>query len=161
MSYVPPHLRIKKNGLSKSNQTKPISKQNKFEQDFPSLSNTTIQHKQPLNFSNLFIEEENIIPKEKKEEMKKGFVKLTNNGIVDSITDEEYKQIDDNKTTKIINENMKTLYNHIEKTKQYQMAWDINYEPSIVIDEYSSSNYSSSEESEEYAEDPEDDFNEL
>jgi hypothetical protein len=57
---------------------------------------------------------------------------------------------------------MKSLFNKIEIQKQKRMLWDDNYEPEIVIDEYSSSNYSSSgDESEEYAEDPDEEVNEL
>ena len=56
---------------------------------------------------------------------------------------------------------MANMYNHIEKIKQTRMAWDNNYVPEVVVDEYSSSEYFSSEESDEYAEDPEDEFNEL
>jgi hypothetical protein len=60
-----------------------------------------------------------------------------------------------------MNINMANMYNHIEKIKQTRMAWDNNYVPEVVVDEYSSSEYFSSEESDEYAEDPEDEFNEL
>jgi hypothetical protein len=42
------------------------------------------------------------------------------------------------------------------------MEWESNYEPEIVIDEYSSSdNYSTEKSEDESAEDPEDDFYEL
>ena len=113
-----------------------------------------------MNFSNLFKEEENV-PKEIKEEMKKGFVKLTKNGVIDSITEEEYKINDENDNIKQINTNMIKMYNHIEKSKQRQVAWDPNYVPEVVIDEYSSSEHYTSEESDEYAEDPEDNFYDL
>jgi ribonuclease HIII len=60
-----------------------------------------------------------------------------------------------------MNTQMMNMYIHNEKIKQTRMAWDNNYVPEVVVDEYSSSEYFSSEESDEYAEDPEDDFNEL
>ena len=169
MSYVPPHAR--KNGSKQTNSqinklqtNKPQSKQvieNSFDTSFPVLGKSTpVQNKTQMNFSNLFKEEENA-PKEIKEEMKKGFVKLTKNGIIDSLTEEEHKLNDDNHNIKQINNNMIKFYNHIEKTKQRQVAWDPNYVPEVVIDEYSSSEHYTSEESDEYAEDPEENVYDL
>jgi hypothetical protein len=90
--------------------------------------------------------------------MKPGYIKLTKNGIIDSITDEEKQIMDDNNNIKQINNNMMKLYNHIEMNKQRRMAWDTNYIPEVVVDEYSSSDHYTSEESDDYAEDPEDDI---
>jgi len=144
--------------MNKNNKSKPNVK-NTFETDFPELVTS-----KPLNnvmdFSHIInIKEE--VPKEKENEMKKGFVKLTKNGIVDSLTEEERITEEDSKNKKEINLNMINLYNHIEKTKNSRIAWESNYVPEVVVDEYSSSEYYSTEESDEYAEDPEDDFNEL
>ena len=165
MSYVPPHAR--KNGSKQTNNqqtNKPQSKkaiENSFDTSFPVLGKSNpVQNTTQMNFSNLFKEEENV-PKEIKEEMKKGFVKLTKNGVIDSITEEEYKINDENDNIKQINNNMIKMYNHIEKSKQRQVAWDPNYVPEVVIDEYSSSEHYTSEESDEYAEDPEDNFYDL
>jgi uncharacterized protein (DUF608 family) len=165
MSYVPPHAR--KNG-SKQTSNPPTNKlqskkaiENSFETSFPVLGKSIpVQNNTQMNFSNLFKEEENV-PKEIKEEMKKGFVKLTKNGVIDSLTEEEYKLNDDNHNIKQINNNMIKMYNHIEKTKQYRAAWDPNYVPEVVIDEYSSSEHYTSEESDEYAEDPEENVYDL
>jgi len=161
MSYVPPHAR--KNVLNKNNNTNSKNKGeplNTFEKDFPTLVKPVQPIKSAMNFSNLFNEEE-ILPKEIKQEMKKGFVKLTKNGMIDSISEEEKIIEDEKKNIKEINSNMTKLYNHIENTKQKRLAWDNNYVPEEVIDEYSSSDHYTSEESDEYAEDPEDDFYEL
>ena len=49
----------------------------------------------------------------------------------------------------------------IEKKKQDRMAWDSNYVPEVVIDEYSSSECYSSEETEDFTEDPEEENSEL
>lgn len=157
MSYVPPHAR--KN--VSVNKAKKGTDQNNFETSFPVLGKSTpVQNNTNMNFSNLFKEEENT-PKEIKQEMKKGFVKLTNNGIIDSITEEEYKINDEIRNIKEINKNMIKLYNHIEKRKQQRLAWEPNYEPEVVIDEYSSSDHYTSEESDEFAEDPEENFYDL
>jgi hypothetical protein len=138
---------------------------NKFEKEFPTLGQTpvqqtTIKQNTTMNFSNLFKEEE-IVSKEIKTEMKKGFVKLTKNGVIDSLTDEEKKIDEDKDTLKQINNNMAKLYNHIEINKQRRVAWDMNYLPEVVVDEYSSSDHYTTEESDEYAEDPEDEFYDL
>ena len=158
MSYVPPHAR--KNVLSKNNTKNKNEPVNTFERDFPTLVKPVQPIKSNMNFSNLFTEEE-ILPKEIKQEMKKGFIKLTNHGLIDSISEEEKIIEDEKKNIKEINANMIKLYNHIENTKQRRLAWDNNYVPEEVIDEYSSSDHYTSEESDEYAEDPEDDFYEL
>lgn len=155
MSYVPPHARNANN--NKNN--KPNIK-NTFETDFPDLIKSNKPLNNAMDFSHIInIKEE--VPKQKENEMKKGFVKLTKNGIIDSLTEEERTNEEDNQTKKQINLNMINLYNHIEKTKHNRVAWESNYVPEVVVDEYSSSEYYSSEESDEYAEDPEDDFNEL
>ena len=89
---------------------------------------------------------------------------VSNNAVIEtpnSLTKEERDIDNNNKLNKTISNNMKSLYNKIEIQKQKRILWDDNYEPEIVIDEYSSSNYSSSDESEEYAEDPDDEINEL
>ena len=180
MSYVPPHARnnmsktnlsktnmSKTNNLSKTNMSnnKKADEPNKFEKEFPTLGQTpvqqtTIKQNTTMNFSNLFKEEE-IVSKEIKTEMKKGFVKLTKNGVIDSLTDEEKKIDEDKDTLKQINNNMAKLYNHIEINKQRRVAWDMNYLPEVVVDEYSSSDHYTTEESDEYAEDPEDEFYDL
>jgi hypothetical protein len=156
-------------------KNKKADEPNKFENEFPSLGQTTVQQTivqqtnvgqttvqqtTPMNFSNLFKEEE-IVPKEIKSEMKKGFVKLTKNGVIDSLTEEEKKIDDDKDTLNKINNNMAKLYNHIEINKQRRSAWDMNYVPEMVVDEYSSSDHYTTEESDEYAEDPEDEFYDL
>jgi 23S rRNA G2069 N7-methylase RlmK/C1962 C5-methylase RlmI len=160
--------------MPKTNNKK-ADEPNKFENEFPTLGQTlvqqtlvqqtpvqqtTVKQNTTMNFSNLFKEEE-IVPKEIKTEMKKGFVKLTKNGVIDSLTEEEQKMDDDKDTLKKINNNMAKLYNHIEINKQRRLAWDMNYLPEVVVDEYSSSDHYTTEESDEYAEDPEDDFYDL
>ncbi len=169
MSYVPPHARnnMSKTNMSKTNMSnnKKADEPNKFEKEFPTLGHTnvqqtTVKQNTTMNFSNLFKEEE-IVPKEIKTEMKKGFVKLTKNGVIDSLTDEEKKIDEDKDTLKQINNNMAKLYNHIEVNKQRRVAWEMNYLPEVVVDEYSSSDHYTTEESDEYAEDPEDEFYDL
>ena len=77
------------------------------------------------------------------------------------MTQEERTIEDNNKLNNKNTENMKKMYIYNEKIKQERILYDNNYIPEVVIDEYSSSNYSSSEESEDFAEDPEEESNEL
>ena len=154
MSYVPPHARK----VNKLNNKKPIK--NAFETDFPELVSNIKPQNTTMDFKSVVIKEDEV-PKDTTIKLKEGFVKLTKNGIIDSLTKEEREKEEENKNIKHMNINMLNMYNRIEQLKQTRMAWDNNYVPEVVVDEYSSSEYFSSEESDEYAEDPEDEFNEL
>ena len=157
-TYVPPHARK----MNNVNLMKPEPSKNTFDNNFPQLGNikksTVVQ--EPMNFTNLFKETDEP-PKENKDELKKGYIKLTKNGIVYSLTEEEKEFEDTTKMNKIMSDNMKQLYINIEKKKQERMLYDSNYNPEIVIDEYSSSDSYTSDETEDYTEDPEDEFSEL
>jgi hypothetical protein len=161
MSYVPPHARNASRNASSNNKisnTKPSK--NKFETDFPELVSNIKPQNTNMDFKSVVMKEDEV-PKDTTIKIKEGYVKLTKNGIIDSLTKEEREKEEEIKNIKDMNTNMINMYNHIEKLKQTRMAWDNNYVPEVVVDEYSSSEYFSSEESDEYAEDPEDEFNEL
>jgi hypothetical protein len=170
MSYVPPHARNNRFGQTnngaqvKLTQDKKVMLPKKVVQnDFPELVKPTIaqtksivQTKPTLDFSKLF--NENAEPVVKKEEMKRGLVKLTNNGIVDSLTQEEREEEDKMRTNRMITKNMIDYHNIIEKKRQTQIAHDHNYVPEQVINEYSSSesSYYSTEGSELHVESDDD-----
>ena len=164
MSYVPPHARYNRFGQTnngaqvKLTQDKKVVQTKKVVQnDFPELVKPTIvQAKPTLDFSKLF--NENAEPVVKKEEMKRGLVKLTNNGIVDSLTQEEREEEDKMQTNRMITKNMIDYHNIIEKSRQTQIAHDHNYVPEQVINEYSSSesSYYSTEGSELHVESDDD-----
>ena len=157
MSYVPPHARNASRNASHNNK-KPIK--NSFETDFPELVSNVKTQNNTMDFKSVLIKEDEV-PKDNTIELKKGYVRLTKNGIIDSLTNEEKEKEEEITNIKTMNTQMMNMYIHNEKIKQTRMAWDNNYVPEVVVDEYSSSEYFSSEESDEYAEDPEDDFNEL
>jgi hypothetical protein len=166
-AYVPPHARKTNANQPSLTTNNKMDTKNKidpkivFENNFPQLvNNPKVDERPVMKFNNLFKETDEP-PKEKKEELQKGYIKLTKNGIVYSLTDEEKQQEDTMKTNKIMSENMKKFYNTIEKKKQDRMAWDSNYVPEVVIDEYSSSECYSSEETEDFTEDPEEENSEL
>lgn len=157
MSYVPPHARNAPRNNKNSNK-KPIK--NSFDTDFPELVSNVKTQNNSMDFKSVLIKEDEV-PKDNTIELKKGYVRLTKDGIIDSLTNEEREKEEEIKNIKTMNTKMINMFYHNEKTKQTRMAWENNYVPEVVVDEYSSSEYFSSEESDEYAEDPEDDFNEL
>jgi hypothetical protein len=153
MSYVAPHLRNNKKATDKAPVKAPIKVN-----DFPELVKTTkpaltskAPQKPAMDFSKLFNIVEEVV--EKKDELKRGIIKLTNNGIVDSLTPDEREQDDANRNNRVVTNNMINYYNKINKQREQRCMMDTNYSPEVVIDEYSSSDsYYSTEES-EYAED--------
>lgn len=157
MSYVPPHARNNKKVDSKS--TKVTIKVN----DFPELVKATsnAQTKPAMDFSKLFnnLDEEVI---EKKDELKRGIIKLTKEGIVDSLTPDEREQDNLERNKIIVSKNMIDYYNRINKQREIRCMLDNNYSPEIVVEEYSSSDtYYSTEESEYAEDDPEQEMTEF
>jgi hypothetical protein len=180
MSYVPPHARNNRFGQTNNGsklKIEPAKKvmETKKVNDFPELgkpaiaqeksvvqakpvvqAKSVVQAKPALDFSKLF--NENAEPVIKKEEMKRGLVKLTNNGIVDSLTQEEREEDDKMRTNRLITKNMIDYHNIIENSRQTQIAHDHNYVPEQVINEYSTSesSYYSTEDSELHVESDDD-----
>jgi hypothetical protein len=159
MSYIAPHLRN-----AKKADVKPKANEKVKVNDFPELvkapskavtSNAPTSNVKPaMDFSKLFNNvEEDVI--EKKEELKRGIIKLTKDGIVDSLTLEEREQDDLNRNKQVVSKNMVDYYIQINKQREQRLRTDNNYSPESVYDEYSSSscdtNYTTEES--EYAED--------
>jgi hypothetical protein len=173
MSYVPPHLRN-----AKKADVKPAVKPNEKTKvnDFPELvkvvaplshaplSHAPLSHapqKPAMDFSKLFNTVEEVI--EKKDELKRGIIKLTKNGIVDSLTLEEQEQDEARRNNRVVSKNMIDYYNQINSQRENRLKTDNNYSPELVHDEYSSSNdtYYSTEESEYAEDDPEQEVTEF
>jgi hypothetical protein len=151
MSYVPPHLRN-----AKKTDVKPKANEKVKVNDFPELVKAApVPLKPAMDFSKLFNNVEEVI--EKKEEMKRGLIKLTKDGIVDSFTTEEREQDDERRNKQVVSKNMVDYYIQINKQREQRLRTDNNYSPEIVIEEYSSSSSSNesyySNEDSEYAED--------
>ena len=162
MSYVAPHLRNNKKETYKVSPPKAAPKAEKVKvNDFPELVKTTktapqkpASTKPAMDFSKLFNIVEEVV--EKKDELKRGIIKLTNNGIVDSLTPDEREQDDAKRNNWVVTNNMINYYNKINKQREQRCMTDTNYSPEVVIDEYSSSDsYYSTEESEYAEDDPE------
>lgn len=154
MSYVAPHLRN-----AKKADVKPKANEKVKVNDFPELVKPVAPTnrapvKPAMDFSKLFNNvEEDVI--EKKEELKRGIIKLTKDGIVDSLTTEEREQDDTRRNNQVVSKNMVDYYIQINKQREQRLRTDNNYSPESVYDEYSSSscdtNYTTEES--EYAED--------
>ena len=114
-----------------------------------------------MDFSKLFNNVEEVI--EKKDELKRGIIKLTKDGIVDSLTMEEREQDDARRNNQVVSKNMVDYYIQINKQREQRLRTDNNYSPESVHDEYSSSNdtYYSTEESEYAEDDPEQEATEF
>lgn len=161
MSYVAPHLRN-----AKKADVKPKANEKVKVNDFPELVKAPSKAppskaptskapvKPAMDFSKLFNNvEEDVI--EKKDELKRGIIKLTKDGIVDSLTLEEREQDDTRRNNQVVSKNMVDYYIQINKQREQRLRTDNNYSPESVYDEYSSSscdtNYTTEES--EYAED--------
>lgn len=186
MSYVAPHLRNKNVSKANAAPSKAAPKAEKVKvNDFPELvapSKTTAStaqtsnalsnaqtskasskapQKPAMDFSKLFnnVDEEVI---EKKDELKRGIIKLTKDGIVDSLTPDEREQDDLQRNKNIVSKNMIDYYMQINKQREKRCLTDNNYSPERVVEEYSSSDtYYSTEESEYAEDDPEQETTEF
>jgi hypothetical protein len=158
MSYVPPHLRNNKKAQIKPNEK--VNEKVKVN-DFPELVKAA-PSKPAMDFSKLFNKVDEEVT-EKKDDLKRGIIKLTKSGIVDSLTIEEREQEDLSRNKVIVSKNMADYYIQINHQREQRLRSDNNYSPESVHDEYSSSNdtYYSTEESEYAEDDPEQEMTEF
>jgi len=149
-SYVPPHLR--KNAQPQAQEDswmKPKNKKiGKIEkpkiEDFPALAPAPVIQKSKMDFKELFARRKEVKKRQKK--MKYGWVRLTKNGMIDSLTPEQREQSNIDRTERMMEHAMIELAFRIEKDTQRRIEFE-DLEP-IVLEEYSSQEeYESSEES--------------
>jgi len=174
MAYVPPHRKNGKNARianrlmnEKNEKIEKIVKLKK--EDFPELvsnvsnisNNTSITsntntntNTNKMDFSKLFQKRREL--KKRQYRMKKGWVKLTFNGMIDSLTEEERREEDLYHTHYIMKANLDNLVDRIENDLADRIKMFPDFEPEFL--EFSSSSEEYSESSEEsLAEDPEED----
>jgi hypothetical protein len=143
-SYVPPHLR---------NDIKEIKNPKINPADFPELTNketnpntsTNKDTHTKMDFSKLFEKRREL--KKKQYRMKKGWVRLTFNGVIDSLTEEERMEEDLYHTHYIMKSNLEKLTSRIEYDIEERMEMFPEFEPEIL--EFSSSSDEASDTSEE------------
>lgn len=146
MSYVPPHARTKSGAKSGVKI---------FKQEFPQLAPPIIE-KPKLDFSKLF---KNAHEKREKKanKMKWGTIKLTKEGIIDSLTVEEREYETYTNEQTLINWNLLKMHNRIEADTIKRMADDPNYEPYVLESSSSEEEWVSDDTESIDAEDPEED----
>jgi hypothetical protein len=149
-AYVPPHLR-KNAQAQEESWMKPKNKKEKIVkiekpkiEDFPALGPAPVIQKSKMDFKELFARRKEVKKRQKK--MKYGWVRLTKDGIIDSLTPEQREQSNIDRTERMMEHAMIELAFRIEKDTQRRIEFE-DLEP-IVLEEYSSEEeYESSEES--------------
>jgi len=149
-TYIPPHLR--KQNQEKSNQNSNI--QNKKEKSitknevkidhFPELVPAPVQKKSTMDFKELFARRKEVKKRQKK--MKYGWVRLTKNGMIDSLSPEEREQSNIERNERMMEHAMIDLGYRLERDTQRRIENE-DLEPIILEDYSSEESYVSSEES--------------
>jgi len=145
MSYVPPHAR----------KSKPVNEKKAFKQEFPQLAPPLIDDKPKLDFKKLFKNNER--RRQAKAKMKWGTVKLTKDGIVDSLTVEERAAEDFKNAQYRIQLNLDRLGERLERDHLRRLEVDPEYDPEEIVTSESESEAESEDSESSYAEDPEED----
>ena len=145
MSYVPPHAR---------KNEKPSEKK-EFKKEFPQLAPPIVDDKPKLDFKKLFKNNER--RRQAKAKMKWGTVKLTKNGVVDSLSVEERAAEDLKNEQFRIQMNLDRLGDRLERDHFRRLEDDEEYEPEEIVTSESESEAESEESESSYAEDPEED----
>lgn len=143
-TYIPPHLR--KNQTQESQQIQKTQvKPNKPQIDeFPVLAPVQVQKQSTMDFKELFARRKEVKKRQKK--MKYGWVRLTKNGMIDSLSPEEREQSNLEINERRMEHAMIDLAHRIERDTERRVQFE-DLEP-IVLEDYSSEeSYVSSEES--------------
>ena len=147
MSYVPPHLRKNAQNHDQDDfqyQKKKGKKEEKKKDEFPILAPVKEPKKSTMDFKELFARRKEIKKRQKK--MKYGWVQLTKNGMIDSLTSEQREQENIDKNERKMEHAMIELAYRIERDTERRIQFE-DLEP-IILEEYSSEEeYVSSEES--------------
>jgi len=149
MSYVPPHLR--KNKIQKEEpwivqgKKKEIKETNNAKKvdEFPALAPAIIQ-KSKMDFKELFTRRKELKKRQKK--MKYGWIRLTKEGIIDSLTPEQREQSNIERNERYMEDAMMKIADRIDRDTERRILFE-DLEP-VVLEEYSTEEeYESSEES--------------
>ena len=145
MSYVPPHLR--KNKIQKEEpwivQGKKKEKQEKVD-EFPILAPPIVIQKSKMDFKELFTRRKELKKRQKK--MKYGWIRLTKDGIIDSLTPEQREQSNIERNERDMEYAMMKIADRIDRDTERRILFE-DLEP-VILEEYSTEEeYESSEES--------------
>ena len=148
--YVPPHARNVKAEKAEKAEKKI------FKQEFPQLAPPIVDDKPKLDFKKLFKNNERR-RQAKSKRMKWGTVKLTRDGIIDSLSVEERKAEDHKNEQYRIQMNLDRLGERLERDHFRRLETDPEYDPEEIVTSESESEAESEESESDYAEDPEED----
>jgi hypothetical protein len=150
-SYIPPHLR--KNAKTSDTKAedswikpknKKVENQKPKIEDFPALAPAAPIQKSKMDFKELFARRKEIKKRQKK--MKYGWVRLTKDGLIDSLSPEQREQENIERNERFMEHAMIDLAFRIERDTDRRMDYE-DLEP-VILEEYSSEeSYVSSEES--------------
>ena len=146
MSYVPPHAR----------NVKPVNEKKEFKKEFPQLAPPIIDDTPKLDFKKLFKNNERR-RQAKAKRMKWGTIKLTKDGVVDSLTAEERATEDHKNEQYRIQMNLDRLGERLERDHFRRLETDEDYEAEEIVTSESESEAESEDSESSYAEDPEED----
>jgi len=141
-TYIPPHLR-KENKIQQTQKTQVKSNKPQID-EFPALAPVQVQKQSSMDFKELFARRKEVKKRQKK--MKYGWVRLTKNGMIDSLSPEEREQSNLEINERRMEHSMIDLAYRIERDTERRVHFE-DLEP-IVLEDYSSEeSYVSSEES--------------
>lgn len=143
-SYIPPHLRKQGKGQTQIQGKGQTKVKVEVKDEFPALAQAPIQKKSTMDFKELFARRKELKKRQKK--MKYGWVRLTKNGLIDSLTPEQREQSNLEINERRMEHAMIDLAYRIERDTERRIEFE-DLEP-VVLEDYSSDeSYVSSEES--------------
>ena len=146
MSYVPPHAR----------KTTPVKEVKEFKKEFPQLAPPIVDDKPKLDFKKLFKNNEKR-RQAKAKRMRWGMIKLTRNGIIDSLSAEERSEEERKHEEYWTGIHLEKLGERLERDHLRRLEEDSEYDPDEIVSSSSESEAESEESESSHAEDPEDD----
>jgi hypothetical protein len=151
MAYVPPHLRNKKQvkveepWLVQGKKQKDAKESKKVKVDeFPVLATPIVIQKSKMDFKELFTRRKELKKRQKK--MKYGWIRLTKDGIIDSLTPEQREQSNTERNERYMEDAMIKLADRIDRDTERRILFE-DLEPVILEDYSTEEEYESSEES--------------
>ena len=143
-TYIPPHLRKENQSQSQKSQKNQQIQQTQKIDEFPVLAPVQAQKKSTMDFKELFARRKEIKKRQKK--MKYGWVRLTKNGMIDSLSPEEREQSNLEIQERRMEHAMIDLAYRIERDTERRIEHE-DVKPVILEDYSSEESYVSSEES--------------
>ena len=150
MAYVPPHLRkkpvkVEEPWLVQGKKQKDAKEAKKEKVDeFPVLATPIVIQKSKMDFKELFTRRKELKKRQKK--MKYGWIRLTKDGIIDSLTPEQREQSNTERNERYMEDAMIKLADRIDRDTERRILFE-DLEPVILEDYSTEEEYESSEES--------------